>query len=120
MSFVYGVKDLLPKLTDLLKSVGIRLISSPRENELESYFGLLMNTENTLSKIHPACPAYQILMIGDTVTGLIPDNLGITIQINREGKLLSCNLPKTDSIYFRKYNLTIEEGFYGLREKWMD
>ena len=55
-SYIYGVKDILPSLVEHLGFVEILLETGPRENEMESDFGLLINPENTLSKIHPECP----------------------------------------------------------------
>jgi predicted metalloprotease with PDZ domain len=118
-SFIYGTSDLLPPLIDLLNSIGIRLESVPRQNNLESIFGMLITSENTLAKIHPACPAYRILMIGDIVTDVIPDENGITLQINRHGKLLNFNLPNTGSVYYTNYNLIINDGDFELRDLWM-
>ena len=118
-SYIYGVKDVLPSLVEHLGCVGILLETGSRENEMESHFGLLINPENTLSKIHPECPAYQMLLIGDVIKEVIPVEKGITCQIDRYGKMLQFNLPKTSSIYYRKYTLTIDKDHSGERELWI-
>lgn len=118
-SFVYGVEDIFPILTEQLGLLGIQLESSPRENEMESSYGLLVDSEKKLTKIHPECPAYQLLMIGDILKDVVPTEAGTYCQIDRHGKILQFTLPKTGSIYYQKYTLRIEKDDPGLRAQWM-
>lgn len=119
-SYVYGVNDILPSLIEQLELVGIRLESSPRENELESYYGLLLDSGKKLTKIHPEAPAYRMVMIGDIVTDVIPKEEGITCHIDRHGKILQFDVPKTSSIYYQNYTLLVDQGNYIQRDHWMD
>nr|MBI1228616.1 M61 family peptidase [Cytophagales bacterium] len=118
-AFVYGVEDILPELTGRLASVGIRLESKPRENELESHYGIILTPENTIAKVNPFCPAYHQVMIGDLVTTLSTDESGLRCQIERRGKQLEVTLEKTSAVYYRTYYLAIEKQDCLSRKRWI-
>ena len=118
-SYILGVSDILPILIEQLGLLGIRLESSPRENELESNYGLMLDSEKKVTKIHPEAPAYGLLMIGDIVTNVSADEEGITCQIDRHGKISQIIVPKSSSSYYKHYTLWIDQAHNRQRDVWM-
>jgi predicted metalloprotease with PDZ domain len=103
--FVYGCEDILPVLTSQLKSVGIVIESSPRENPFEGLFGIVHDLKGEITKIHPESEAYQKLMLGDKIVSYFLTEQHLQAEIIRLEKPMSIQLKSTPVIYYKNFQL---------------
>ncbi|MEX2592728.1 MAG: M61 family peptidase [Anditalea sp.] len=106
--YIFGKEDILPLIKTQLASLGIKLHENNR-NEMESCFGLVIDSINTVRSIHPESPAYEHLMIGDIISHKdIPENQNkytLNITVRRNERVLGFVLENQGSIYYKNYTL---------------
>ncbi len=105
--FVWGKEDLFPVLESLLPSIGLEIKKVPRENKLETGFGIKTNQKGKVLRIHPKAEAYQHLMIGDSILYYQYRDNGLRLSFDRWNKEMEIFLPNStsDTSYFVDYKI---------------
>lgn len=103
--FVFGKENLFPILESLLPSIGLEINLVPKENKLESGFGLKTNRKGQVLKIHPKSLAYQHLMNGDSILSYQFTENGLHLTFDRWKKEMKIYLPSEETGYYMDYKL---------------
>jgi predicted metalloprotease with PDZ domain len=106
-AYVWEKGDLFSLLQELLTQIGLKLEKHKPNDPFKGDFGILNDTKGNLIKIHPKSPAYEKLMIKDKIMSYALATDGIHLQVSRWGETLAVSLPKTGSLYFADYKITL-------------
>ncbi|NHE59484.1 M61 family metallopeptidase [Cyclobacterium plantarum] len=106
--FVFGKEDLLPTLVSLLPAIGLEMKQIPKENKMESEFGLKINKKGQILKIHPKSLAYHHLMTGDRIISYQIKENGLHVTFERWKKENVTFLPTSDETsFYMDYKLVL-------------
>ncbi|WP_186756145.1 M61 family metallopeptidase [Echinicola salinicaeni] len=113
---IIGKKDLFPILEEQLKSINIKITTKANIDTYMSQFGIKIQGDGTIIKIHPKSNAYNLLMLGDKVelvNGQIFDlkkpckGKKITFSINRFGRAMSIELEDNKGSYYPAFQFQV-------------
>src|SRR5690606_26277476 len=99
------------------KSLG--LVLEVRENKLESIAGIICQPDGKVIKVHPEAPAYQQIMVGDTIHSQRLVAELISLNIIRHGRNLSLQIPAYSKPFFHDYRV-IDIYANSKRERWLN
>ncbi|WP_460545145.1 M61 family metallopeptidase, partial [Echinicola sediminis] len=125
--YIYGTEDIWPMLRDQTESLNIKTKSIPHTGILDANCGIKTLPDGTVSKVHPKCPAYQLLMQGDKITFIngkpFEDFNDLTdqtldLKIDRFGRGVQAQIPYHKTIYYHQYKL-IPQDSNDKRSIWM-
>ncbi|MCC5937241.1 MAG: M61 family metallopeptidase [Lunatimonas sp.] len=117
--FIYGTEDLLPVLRECLMWAHIAIRPDNFPDNLGTYYGIILDDSDKITRLHPDAPAYHKLMRADLIGKIELTSNGLKLDVTRGGKSLSISLPKTNRTYFDNYELVCEEANNPLRDLWM-
>ncbi|MEP0711917.1 M61 family peptidase [Algoriphagus sp.] len=106
--YIAGKEDIFPLVKKHLDSLGFGLETKAREDHLASHFGILLQEDGKIIKIHPASEAHKKLMVGDLVVSQELRHGSITLSINRFGRKMNVELATSESILFADYFLQVK------------
>ncbi|WP_215225197.1 M61 family metallopeptidase [Echinicola shivajiensis] len=126
-NYIIGKKDIFPILKEQLASINIKITSKVNSDAYMSQFGIKIQSDGTITKIHPKSNAFSLLMLGDKVelvNGKTFDpnrpykGQKITFSINRFERTISVELEDNKGSYYPTYQFQIMEE-NDKRIKWM-
>lgn len=112
--FVFGKKDLLPVLKNLLNQIGLVIHENYEENDLLHHCGIRINEAGIITQIHPDSDAYFFLMKNDRI---LESHFGsetpsphplknqVRLEIERLGKIIQIKFRKSPKKYFPKFSI---------------
>ena len=119
--YIYGKKDLLPILKELLIDVGIS-IEERESTTLESRYGIKVDENQAIIAIHPDSDAYKNLMLGDVIfkqkSNLEQESPTLHLQITRQNRMKDYYFINHDEIFYKNYYL-VQTGSTDLFKRWM-
>ncbi len=115
-SFVYGHKDILPTLQELLFDIGIGMEETFTGSRMAHHFGIQTDETGTVTRIHADSKAYFKMMLGDQIVSVDTDNNYedltdnqslIKLNIKRWGRELQIVLEQERQLFFPEYKLSL-------------
>ncbi len=119
-NFVYGTDPLEKELDYLLSYVGCQLRKVPSKQLSKKIFGFRttkQEQELKVLQVAPGSPAYGKLSIGDVIVAvngkkpkhklnqLIDSAYSLRLDIRRQGRKVSCTLPRAKDRYFSQFRI---------------
>ncbi|RFC54978.1 M61 family metallopeptidase [Brumimicrobium aurantiacum] len=122
--YLHGTKAYTPLLIECLNEIGIKYNSTPVKSEFAAYLGAKIVEVNEATKIAALFPNSILDQAGAMVGDELLAMNGVSIQknadrwaryfkneekvliVNRGGKLIQLELPKSDEVYYQRYYLS--------------
>lgn len=105
--FIYGHRDLFPRLKELLSEIGLTLHESFSQDRLLHSWGIRVDAQGFITQIHPEAVAYRILMRQDKILSKSESQNGTIFELtlDRLGRVIEVKIPSTDQLFFPELKL---------------
>ena len=103
--YIYGNEPIEKLLDSLLRTMGCGIRETYSTDPIHKTYGMLLDSNKTVTQIAPSSPAFYGMMIGDQITQTVTTNDSLKLDFTRNGQSLERELKSIGQSFFKSYEL---------------